>query len=157
MGTLELLVKLASFGTAGVCLLAVFLVGKSILGLPKETPSWKVRLMRRYLNFCIIMAIISALSGAANAYFNQNKIRVAEQRFNVLRNNYEAERSRQMADNKEMENNLVSLRGLLQKQKVATPEANATLDKLDSKVMSLALKPVEELIRTPDIHKGPNR
>ena len=79
MESLELLVKLASFGTAGVCVLAVFIVGKYTLALPKDSPSWKVSLMRRYQNMCIIVAIISLFAGGITAYFNQNKINTANQ------------------------------------------------------------------------------
>jgi hypothetical protein len=44
MATLELLVKLASFGTAGVCVLAVFYIGHGVQNLPNDAPEWKARL-----------------------------------------------------------------------------------------------------------------
>lgn len=77
MKSLESLVELASFGTAGVSVLAIFLIGRSILKLPNDSPIWKVDLMKRYQNVCIIIAIICSLSGGANAYFNMGKIQNA--------------------------------------------------------------------------------
>ena len=71
---LDPLVKLASFGTAGVCVLAVAYIGYSIGRLSDNAPEWKARLMGRYMQMCIIIAVICAGSGIANAYFNQAKI-----------------------------------------------------------------------------------
>ena len=91
METLEQLVKLASLGTAGVCVLAVFLIGTSIFRLGNDTPEWKVSLMKKYMNTCIIIAFICTISGGANAYFNQNKIKVAEKDLVEFGDRYEEE------------------------------------------------------------------
>lgn len=72
-GSLDFLVKLASFGTAGVCILAIFFIGSAIIKLPNDSPSWKPQLMKRFISACIIIAGITAVSGGLNAYFNRGK------------------------------------------------------------------------------------
>jgi hypothetical protein len=76
--TLEVLVKLASIGTAGVCVLSVFLIGFTIFKLPNDTPEWKPELLKKFINACIIIALITAVSGSLNAYFNINKVAEAD-------------------------------------------------------------------------------
>jgi len=79
-GSLELLVKLASFGTAGVCVLAIFLIGNAILKLPNDAPKWKPDLMKKFINACILIAVITTISGGLTAYFNQGKVQVADEK-----------------------------------------------------------------------------
>lgn len=79
-GSLDFLVKLASFGTAGVCILAIFLIGSAIIKLPNDSPSWKPQLMKRFISACIIIAGITAVSGGLNAFFNRGKIVEADQK-----------------------------------------------------------------------------
>jgi Zn-dependent protease with chaperone function len=76
--TLEVLVKLASIGTAGVCVLSVFLIGFTIFKLPNDTPEWKPVLLKKFINACIIIALITAVSGSLNAYFNINRVAEAD-------------------------------------------------------------------------------
>jgi len=73
-GSLDFLVKLASFGTAGVCILAIFFIGSAIIKLPNDSPQWKPQLMKRFISACIIIAGITAASGGLNAYFNRGKV-----------------------------------------------------------------------------------
>ncbi len=79
-GTFEFLVKLASFGTAGVCVLAIFFIGSAIIKLPNDSPSWKPQIMKRFINACIIIAGITTVSGGLNAYFNRDKVVKADQK-----------------------------------------------------------------------------
>jgi hypothetical protein len=92
MQNLDVLVKLAGIGTAGVCVLAIFLIGTTILKLPKDSPPWKAKLMQRFMVVCVIIAVISALSGGANAYFNREKIRMAESDRIEWQSRYETEK-----------------------------------------------------------------
>jgi hypothetical protein len=78
MDSWDALVRLASLGTSGVCVLAVFLMGVIIWKLPNNTPPWKAALMKNYLYICLAIAIVSALSGGANAYFNREKVLLAQ-------------------------------------------------------------------------------
>jgi hypothetical protein len=96
LGSFDLLVKLASFGTAGVCILAIFIIGYSIFKLPNDVPNWKPELMKKFINASIIIAVITAISGGLNAYFNQQKIQEADTgtavvatEYNKLKENYD--------------------------------------------------------------------
>lgn len=89
LGSFDLLVKLASFGTAGVCILAIFIIGYSIFKLPNDTPKWKPVLMKKFINASIIIAVITAVSGGLNAYFNQQKIQNADQGTANVANEYD--------------------------------------------------------------------
>lgn len=79
----DFLVKLASFGTAGVCVLAIFFIGSAIIKLPNDSPTWKPQLMKRFISACIIIAGITALSGGLNAYFNRSKVVEADKKAEV--------------------------------------------------------------------------
>lgn len=89
LGSFDLLVKLASFGTAGVCILAIFIIGYSIFKLPNDAPKWKPDLMKKFINASIIIAVITAVSGGLNAYFNQQKIKNADQGTANVANEYD--------------------------------------------------------------------
>lgn len=89
LGSFDLLVKLASFGTAGVCILAIFIIGYSIFKLPNDAPKWKPDLMKKFINASIIIAVITAASGGLNAYFNQQKIQEADQGTANVANEYD--------------------------------------------------------------------
>lgn len=79
-GSFDFLVKLASFGTAGVCILAIFIIGGAIVKLPNDAPSWKAQLMKKFINAFIIIASITAVSGGLNAFFNRGKIVEADKK-----------------------------------------------------------------------------
>ncbi len=87
--TFEVLVKLASFGTAGVCVLSVFIIGFTIFKLPNDTPEWKPMLLKKFINACIIIALITATSGSLNAYFNHKKVNEADKATAKMVNEYE--------------------------------------------------------------------
>lgn len=63
----DTLVKLASFGTSGVCVLIVFWAGHTMTKFDSNTPQPVFRLFRLYLFVCVFIAIISALTGFAVA------------------------------------------------------------------------------------------
>ena len=62
IGSFDLLVKLASFGTAGVYIIAIFIIGYSIFKLPNDVPSWKPEPMKKFINASIIIDLITAVS-----------------------------------------------------------------------------------------------
>ncbi|MHC4553024.1 MAG: hypothetical protein ACYSUT_09720 [Planctomycetota bacterium] len=151
----DFLVKLASFGTAGVCVCAIFYCGVAIFKLPDKTPAWRVQLTKRYINACVFIAVISAISGGVNAYFNQNKIRVARQDANTSRNqyallqkNYKTEMVRIEQEKMELINNLAML---------TTQLENKGLEPAKIRDFAEIKKGVEGLyLKSPsDIHASP--
>ncbi|MBT3233232.1 MAG: hypothetical protein HN356_10500 [Calditrichaeota bacterium] len=83
MFELDGLVKLASIGAAGVCVLAIAQTGWLTQRIPNDAPQWRVGLIKRYQSICVIIAFISALSGGANAYFNSDKIQKITNAYNA--------------------------------------------------------------------------
>ena len=153
METLEQLVKLASLGTAGVCVLAVFLIGTSIFRLGNDTPEWKVSLMKKYMNTCIIIAFICTISGGANAYFNQNKIQEAENDLEEFGDRYENEVNQLNAYKTDLEINLNAVKASLE-ENADNPETSIQqIESLEFAVREYQIKPRTEIME----NLGPER
>ena len=85
---LDTLVKLASLGASGVCVLAIFWVGWLISKLGPTASVQQHRTVRLFMGMTIVIAVIAFASGIANAWFNarvisevknESKLAVAEQ------------------------------------------------------------------------------
>jgi membrane-bound ClpP family serine protease len=166
MESYELLVKLASFGTAGVCVLAIFLIGTSIMRLKADTPEWKVSLMHKFMNTCILIAIISAISGGANAYFNQNKIQTARNEaeqanerseeatkaFTIMQENYNMAREDLVRYKADMNTQINTLERQLEARNIQ-PQSVEGLQRVKEQTNSFDLKTNEELLRGINMDK----
>jgi hypothetical protein len=71
---LQDLIKLASLGTSGICIFVVFWVGYLIQKTNFEKEPYKRDTLRSYMWMCFAIAVVTALSGGANAYFNARTI-----------------------------------------------------------------------------------
>ncbi|MEO0576118.1 MAG: hypothetical protein AAF004_11705 [Pseudomonadota bacterium] len=70
---LDTVVRLAAFGTSGVCIFAVFWIGMIMRKPNKDaSPEW-YRSMRHYMTMCVLCGVITGASGVANAMFNADK------------------------------------------------------------------------------------
>ena len=147
MNSLELLVKFASFGTAGVSVLAIFYIGLGIQKLPNNAPPWKPALMKKYMNMCIVIALICTLSGGVNAYFNRNKIVAANEQVASMGAQYKEQIQKVESEKSEISADLSSLRALLQQGPTLTPAVSAKLDSAEVKVNRLQLKPQKEMLK----------
>ena len=145
MGTLELMVKLASFGTAVVSVLAIFYIGYCIQKLPNDSPAWKPALMKRYMNMCIVIALICTLSGGVNAYFNRNKIVAANEQTARISTKYNEQVRKIESEKQEISAELSSLRAVLQQTHTFTPAISVKLDSATVKVSRLQIQPQEEI------------
>jgi hypothetical protein len=147
MESLESLVKLASFGTAGVCVLAIFIIGTSIFKLSNDTPEWKVSLMKKYMNVCVVIAIICTISGIANAYFNRAKIVAANEKVDKLSIAY-----KDVSQKVEMTRDEFSRKlQVLQQNHAANPEARELMQSASKDLMQLQIKPLEEVINKKEV------
>ena len=79
MKMLDTLVKLASLGASGVCVLAIFWVGWLISKMTEADGKEKHTTVRLYMAMTIAIAVIAFASGIANAWFNANTIAKVEQ------------------------------------------------------------------------------
>ena len=64
---LDTLVKLASLGASGVCVLAIFWVGWLISKLDSTASVQQHRTVRLFMGMTIVIAVIAFASGIANA------------------------------------------------------------------------------------------
>jgi hypothetical protein len=144
---LELLVKLANLGTAGVCVLAIFYIGTIIPKIPNNAPAWKPALMKKYMNMCIVVAIICAFSGGVNAYFNRNKIAAANGQVARLSAGYEDQLKRIGSEKREISASFDSLKGLLSQEYMLKPAIHSALDSTKSKIDRLQFSPKEEFLK----------
>jgi hypothetical protein len=87
------LVKLASLGASGVCVLAIFWVGWLISKLPKNANPEHHKTMRLYMGMTVVIAVIAFASGLANAWFNSEKIATIQQKNDTLANKYDSLRA----------------------------------------------------------------
>ena len=143
----EQLVKLASIGTAGVCVLAIFFIGISIYKLSNDVPESKVTLLKTFMYTCVFIALICGTSGVANAYFNQNKVKVAENKLHELGNIYEDERTKWMAAKTRLKQQVNALKTTLE----LNPNVNASsirrINALGSNISEYQMRSREELMR----------
>ena len=70
---LETLMKLASAGTSGVCILAIFWSGYSLQRMPPGAPVERHRSLRHFMTVALAVAIVSASAASVNAYFNYHQ------------------------------------------------------------------------------------
>jgi cytochrome bd-type quinol oxidase subunit 1 len=141
---LDSLVKLASMGTAGVCVLAIFIIGVSLFKLSNDTSKEKVSLIKKYMNMCIIIAIICTISGVANAVFNQQKTNDVNTKWSDA-----YDRELKKADT---EKNGISATLTLLRQQVSLihnlpPSVSSSLDSTEKRVLRFQLTPREQVVR----------
>jgi len=117
IGNLELLVKLASFGTAGISLLAVVVLGIIFVKLPNDTSNNKTSLLKFFMGMVIFLTIVCGVTSWANARFTQNKVVEANRNFIELGKAYTAELIKVEQEKSKIEASLNKIRNLL----VATP------------------------------------
>jgi biotin synthase-related radical SAM superfamily protein len=164
MENLDFLVKLASFGTAGVCVLAIFLIGIAIPKLPNDTPAWKAKLMRTYMTTCIIIAVICGVSGAANAYFNQQKIVKAQDEADSANQKFESlavQHNQQVMDwnrtKEDLQRSLADLNQQLVINEQLNPQTREKIEMFRNRIDAVRLLPVEEMVRKVPPERRPNR
>jgi formate hydrogenlyase subunit 3/multisubunit Na+/H+ antiporter MnhD subunit len=74
IGVLDSLVKLASLGASGICIFAIFWIGWLISRLPEKSDPQRHKTLRLFMGTCVLIAIIAAATGIANAMFNAEAI-----------------------------------------------------------------------------------
>ena len=127
------LVKLASIGTAGISILAVFITGVIIYRLPNDVSREKTGILKFFIISCFFFVILSTGTGIANAIFNQQKINEKEQTLNNVTQKYETEKTNWLQYKSDVTNELTKIENQLNK-----PGANK--DSISSKIKSLNIK-----------------
>lgn len=81
---LDSLVKLASLGTSGVCVLSVFVVGWVLYKLPVGVSVERHKTLRMFMGCNVVIALISGSTGLLNAKYNAGEMAVLEDEAKVL-------------------------------------------------------------------------
>ena len=139
--TLELLVKLASVGTAGICILGIFYTGIIVKSLPNNVSPTKLTAVRMYKNMCIVIAIICSVSGGLNAYFNMGKIKDAKKNAAEIENQYTQQADSLLISKDAIDKDLMELNRILENQQGASSEVSRVLSRITTNVNSMVFRP----------------
>ena len=151
---LSVIVQLASIGTAGICVFAIFWIGYQIQRLPNDAPKDKYKLMNQYMVVCVTIAAICLVSGVSNAYFNRNKINAAnEQRDEAMRERdkvvvgYQRQLRGLESQKRELSESLTSLTSVLNQRNMLVPLVDSSIESTQDRINRLGLKPADELLK----------
>lgn len=74
----EQLVQFANIGCGAICVLGVVISGFMIFTLSKDAPPAKAGLIKSFMKYCVVLALVSGCSSSALAWQNAGKVQVAE-------------------------------------------------------------------------------
>lgn len=144
--TLDLIVRLASLGTAGISVFGIFYTGIIVKSLPNNVSEGKLSAVRMYKNMCIVIAIICALSGALNAFFNMQKVQDAKNDVAEIESSITNQADSLKQSREAIGRDLDELMKILEEQPGDNTLAEGVLKRIDQNVNSLTFKPY----RIPD-------
>lgn len=147
-GVFDSLVKLASLGTAGVSILAIFIIGASLFRLSNKTSAEKVALIKKYMNMCIIIAVICAFSGVANAYFNGTKVAEANAKRDQIATAYENEAKKVDSERVAMMSTINSLKTQINASHALTPSLANTIKNAEVSLNKMRVTPVDSVLKS---------
>lgn len=136
------LVKLASIGTAGISILAVFITGVIIYRLPNDVSEEKTGILKFFIISCFIFVILSTGTGIANAIFNQEKINEKEKTITDVTKQYETEKNNWLQYRSEVTNELTKIENQLNKPGVSKDSISSRLKLLNIKTSNMNISPV---------------
>jgi hypothetical protein len=145
IGNLEFLVKLASFGAAGISILAVFIIGSKVFNLPNDTSEIKASILRLYIRMCVFMTVVCGVSGIANAYFNRSRIENAYEKYDKLSSSYQDQVKRIEDEKRTLQMNLEMLREQLGPVSQLSPEVSSAINRAEQSAFELHMVPIEVL------------
>lgn len=114
------LVKLASFGAAGISVLAIFITGVIIYRLPNNVSKEKTGMLKYYLVACLIFALLTAASGILNALFNKAETEAKEAEKAEVVRQYEQEARKWVEYRGEVDTRIANMQQALQAPAVNT-------------------------------------
>ena len=152
---LELLVKLASLGAAGIGIVGIFYTAVIVKGLPNDVTERRILSIKLLTRLCIITVIVCGISGVLNSYFNLKKIQVAKNQLSEVTKQYDSELNNLQKSKAEINNEINELRTKLSTSAATPQEIASALDNTILKVNSIKMKPANELLKTKAdrIHK----
>jgi hypothetical protein len=138
--TLEALVKIAGVGTAGICVLGLFVAGIITSMLPNDVSEAKLAAVRMFKNLCITTALICLASTVLTSYFNNKKVVKAEEQATNTRNEYVQKVDGLMQSKNMLEADVNRLKEMIAQQPAVSMEAKQMLLNIDATVKSMDLQ-----------------
>lgn len=74
----EQLVQFANIGCGAICVLGVVISGFMIFTLSQDAPPAKAGLIKSFMKYCVVLALVSGCSSSALAWQNAGKVHTAE-------------------------------------------------------------------------------
>jgi hypothetical protein len=147
--TLEVLVKLAGLGTAGICILGLFVAGYITAKLPDDVSPTKLKAVKMFKNLCITTALICLVAGALTSYFNTKKVEQARNEAENIKGVYMRQINDLSQSRNILEDDVNHLRIIIAAQPSSTLESKATLQRIDQTIKSMDMQVKTEVTEHP--------
>jgi cell division protein FtsL len=144
---LEVLVKLASLGAAGIGIVGIFYTAIIVRGLPNDVTPAKLASVKLLTKLCIITVIVCGISGVCNSYFSMKKIQDAKNQTTEITKQYNSELNNLQISKAAINKDLTELRAKLSGSTALPQGVTNTLDNAVTKVNSLKLKPTSDILK----------
>ena len=146
---LELLVKLASLGAAGISIYAIYAISKEIFNLPNDVSKVKASLLNRFMGTCVILAIVCGVSSWVNARFTYNQVVDANEKADKMEQLYDQTEQQVNTLTDYIQADINSLRTQLRTD--LSPEniirIQSQLDRTEARLNQLHVKPLDEVVK----------
>lgn len=152
---LELLVKIASYGTAGAGVLGIFAAWRIVKGLPDDVTREKSSAAKMFMVLCIIAVITCTISGGLNSYFNMKKIQDAKKQVTEITNQYDLQVNNLLKSKAEISRQLNELQQNYTIQSTTSGEFTKAVNNIDKNVRAMSLLPTNDLVKMIATKKNP--
>jgi hypothetical protein len=152
---LELLVKIASYGTAGAGVLGIFSAWKIVSGLPNDVTKEKSSAAKMFMTLCIIAVISCTISGGLNSYFNMKKIQDAKNEVTEITNQYDIQVNKLLKSKAEISKQLNILQQNYPNQATTSGEFKKAVDNIGKNVNAIDMLPTHLLVKSISKKKEP--
>ena len=118
-----------------------------VKSLPNDVSTGKLTAVRMYKNLCITVALICAVSGVLNAYFNMKKIQDAKSEVIAIEDQYTQQADSLRLSIENIGKDISNLSKILENKSFSLPEASGVLSRINSNVNSMEFRPVSDLVK----------
>lgn len=144
---LESLVKLASAGTSGICIFALFWSGYTLIRLPNDAPLNRHVSLRYFMAMCLLVSLISAGTTFGAGYWDYKRVaalkeEVAKKEATVVALNETQQTLKKEIDTKSLRVATLADDLMLRDSKIQTLENQFNSEKVHVKMLQLEIKKI---------------
>lgn len=137
------LVKLASIGTAGISILAVFITGVIILKLPNDVSKEKTSLLKFFIGSCFVFIILSTGSAILNAMFNKEVIDEKEVQIAEVKEQYNTEKDKWTIYKRDVTAEIARIESQLNQPNINREALKNNIKQLNTKTTQMHFTPIK--------------